>query len=386
MSTSKKINVSPAFHKRLDQEAKQHLQNDPQKLRQYTRQVMENYASNFTLQDKSNRTNSSYGKRLYSSDLVWFATIHQERKEKEGAEKGTSKTGLHQHVHILISAQDKNRQYRLNPRGRKSHFVFKRWQVENGKTFQQMFGYQKATTSEKLTIGMPEATKLRHQERIRYRVAHLNQYFVGSQKLDAERALSIGKAQEYGKGFFFNLHRLTKQYQEGKLVNNPYHMLELAQMNDMFGKEKTEVIVANLSNQFYGKVSSVQTAKAVSEMIGKEEQMITNHSRGSSRGSKGQRNLSYNTSTSPQERHLVKPQQVMQLQPGQFIGQTVESSLPYFWAQTKLTKAQQHYALDSFKVFEQNSQQAIISANFQSIRKEVADIVKRYPNIYQTRP
>ena len=161
---------------------------------------------------------------------------------------------------------------------------------------------------------------------------------------------------------------------------------DLAQMNDMFGKEKTEVIVANLSNQFYGKVSSVQTAKAVSEMIGKEEQMITNHSRGSSRGSKGQRNLSYNTSTSPQERYLVKPQQVMQLQPGQFIGQTVESSLPYFWARTKLTKAQEHYALDSFKVFEQNSQQAIISTNFQNIRKEVAGIVKRYPNIYQTRP
>ena len=184
---------------------------------------MENYAANFTLQDKNTNAHS---KRLSSSDLVWFATIHQERKEKEGAEKETSKTGLHQHVHILVRAQDKTRQYRLNPRGRKSHFVFKHWQIESGKTFQQMFGYQKATTSEKLTAGMPEATKLRHQERIRYRVAHLNQYFVGSQKLDAERALSIGKAQEYGKGFFFNLHRLTKQYQEGKLVNNPYHVLE----------------------------------------------------------------------------------------------------------------------------------------------------------------
>ena len=165
-------------------------------------------------------------------------------------------------------------------------------------------------------------------------------------------------------------------------VATVYMAQDLAQMNDMFGKEKTEVIVANLSNQFYGKVSSVQTAKAVSEMIGKEEQMITNHSRGSSRGSKGQRNLSYNTSTSPQERYLVKPQQVMQLQPGQFIGQTVESSLPYFWAQTKLTKAKQRYTLDSFKVFEQNSQQAIITANFQTIRQEVADIVKRYPNVY----
>ena len=218
-----------------EQEIK-HLSGDPKKLQQYTRQVMENYAANFTLQDKSTSTHS---KRLRSSDLVWFATMHQERKEKEGAEKGVAKTGLHQHVHILVSAQDKNRQYRLSPRGRKSHFVFKHWQVENGKTFQQMFGYQKATTSERLTAGMPEETKLRHQERIRYRVAHLNQYFVGSQKLNAERALSIGKAQEYGKGFFFNLHRLTKQYQEGKLVNNPYHVLETGKDEPLRFPERT---------------------------------------------------------------------------------------------------------------------------------------------------
>lgn len=86
---------------------------------------------------------------------------------------------------------------------------------------------------------------------------------------------------------------------------------DIAQMVDMFGREKAEVIIANLSNQFYGKVSSVQTAKAVSEMIGKEEKLITNHSQGSSRGSKGSRNLSHNTSTSHQERFVIKPQEVM---------------------------------------------------------------------------
>jgi len=194
-----------------------HLSNDPQKLKDYTREVVENYARNFNLSD---------AKKLKSSDLVWFATIHQDRKEKEGPQKGQVKSGGHSHVHILVSAKDKTGEYALNPKGRKSRFTFKDWQVQNGRTFQQMFGYEKPTVSAKLTAGMPEETKHRHQERIRYRINYLNQYFTGSQKIDVGKALSIGKEQEYGKGFFFNLHRLTQNYQQGKPVNNPYQVLQ----------------------------------------------------------------------------------------------------------------------------------------------------------------
>ena len=194
-----------------------HLSNDQQKLKDYTKAVMENYARNFNLPE---------GKQLKSSDLVWFATIHQEGKEKEGQQKGQVKAGGHTHVHILISAKDKTGEYRLNPKGRKSRFTFKDWQGENGKTFQKMFGYEKSTTSTRLTAGMPEETKAHHQERIRYRINHLNQYFTGSQKIDLDRAISIGKEQQYGKGFFFNLHRLTQQYKQSKPVNNPYQMLQ----------------------------------------------------------------------------------------------------------------------------------------------------------------
>ncbi len=194
-----------------------HLGNDPKKLKGYTRAVVENYARNFNLPD---------GKQLKSSDLVWFATIHQDRKEKEGEQKGQVKAGQHTHVHILVSGKDKSGEYRLNPKGRKSHFTIKDWQVANGRTFQQIFDYQKPTISAKLTAGMPEVTEARHQERIRYRINHLNQYFTGSQKIDVDKVLSIGKEKEYGKGFFFNLHHLTQQYQQGKGVNNPYHFLQ----------------------------------------------------------------------------------------------------------------------------------------------------------------
>ena len=227
-----------------------HIGNDPTKLQNYTRQVMDNYARNCTLKD---------GRTLDPSELVWYATIHQERKEKEGEQKGTTKSGLHQHVHVLVSAQDRSGQHRHNPKGWKSRFTFKDWQVQNGKTFQQLFGYRDATTSDKLTAGMSEETKLRHQERIRYRITHLNQYFAGTQKLDVDKALSIGQEQQYGKGFFFNLHRLTKQYQEGKLVNNPYRMLETGKDEKMSFPEQTLLHLG-------------KGAQAVGQEVGEEEE------------------------------------------------------------------------------------------------------------------
>ena len=154
-------------------------------------------------------------------------------------------------------------------------------------------------------------------------------------------------------------------------------------MHDMFGREKSEVIVANLSNQFYGKVSSIQTAKAVSEMIGKEERLITNHSQGSSRGSKGNRNLSYNTSTSSQERLLIRPQEVMQLHPGEFVGQTVESSIPFFRTRTVETTFRQHYAVAPFNRFaDGNAQREIVKKNFNRVKLEISQVIKQYPNIY----
>jgi hypothetical protein len=142
-------------------------------------------------------------------------------------------------MHILVSAKDKIGELRLNPRGRKSRFSIRDWQVQNGRSFQQIFSYEKPTSSKKLTQGMPAEQQERHQQRIRNRVTHLNQYFVGSQKLDVNRALAIGQEKQYGKGFFFNLHRLTKKYHAGKLVNDPYQVLETGKDEKISFPERT---------------------------------------------------------------------------------------------------------------------------------------------------
>ena len=167
-------------------------------------------------------------------------------------------------------------------------------------------------------------------------------------------------------------------------VASVYMVQDLSQMIDRYGKDKAEVILSNLSNQFYGKASSVETARRVSEMIGREEQSIRNQSQGMSRANRGNRNISHNISFSQQERLLVKPQEVMQLNPGEFIGQTVESRLPYFRAQTRLSRDTARYSITSFvKGRPGTTLSDQVAQNFRRIRSEVTAIVKLYPNIYR---
>lgn len=86
------------------QEELAHIGNDSEKLKEYTRNVMENYASGFCNSKGENR-----GKE--SKDLVWYAKIENERKYnsldedvKAGIVKsGELKQGDQRHIHVVIS-------------------------------------------------------------------------------------------------------------------------------------------------------------------------------------------------------------------------------------------------------------------------------------------
>jgi hypothetical protein len=88
----------------------EHLNDDPAKIRQYSRQVMELYAKNFN-------------KGLCSSDLVWFAKIEYQRTFKgfepevlNGSYKqGELKPGFNTHVHFIVSRKDKDQRLKLSP-------------------------------------------------------------------------------------------------------------------------------------------------------------------------------------------------------------------------------------------------------------------------------
>ncbi len=93
-----------------------HLKNDPEKLKAFTREVMDIYAMNFKGKNGNN-------KNLTGKDLVYFAKLEDNRYYKkndievmEGKAKiGDCVPGDNTHIHIIVSRQDKTKAMKLSP-------------------------------------------------------------------------------------------------------------------------------------------------------------------------------------------------------------------------------------------------------------------------------
>ncbi|RSK38808.1 type IV secretory system conjugative DNA transfer family protein [Hymenobacter perfusus] len=198
-----------------------------------------------------------------------------------------------------------------------------------------------------------------------------------------------------------------------------YMTQDLSQMIDAYGRDKMQVMVSNLNNQFFGKVNSLETAKFVSELVGKEDREMVSASLGRSQ-SGGSRGAGSNASQSVswQERNLVRLQDTITLETGEFIGQTVETEQPFFQGKVERRAVPGAYPLHPLATFEGgpapvladapageganqdwlsqrraarqagsspmtgpvNALQAVIQANFELIREDVAGIVGQYAN------
>lgn len=145
-----------------------HIGGDPDKLRGYTRAVMENYAANF-------------GKGIESKDLVWYAKIeysrsysHEDKAVQEGAaQKGQAKEGDQTHIHIIVS-RFKERQHEgertmsLSPLTNHRQaggaigngFDRVNFIQANERTFDQQFNYQREQTE---TFTHAKAARSEHQ-------------------------------------------------------------------------------------------------------------------------------------------------------------------------------------------------------------------------------
>jgi hypothetical protein len=159
---------------------------------------------------------------------------------------------------------------------------------------------------------------------------------------------------------------------------------DLAQMAQKYGKDRMNVMIASLSNHFYGKVNSLETAKFISELIGREDKEIVSTSTGSSTGGTSSRNRSTNESTSIQERLVIRPQDTVTLQQGEFIGQTVGTENPFFQGtimRPQLTK--ERFPLHPMVTFGDGSEEAIhavVQENFLRVRQEVRETINLHVN------
>lgn len=167
-----------------------------------------------------------------------------------------------------------------------------------------------------------------------------------------------------------------------------YMSQDLSQMVDSYGRDKMQVMISNLNNWFIGKVNNMETADLISKIIGREDKEIVSTSSGSSSGGIGQRNRSLNQSVSLQERSLVRIQDAVGLEQGEFIGQTVETESTFFQGLIDRSDAQtERHELEPFAIFGndgktngQEAQKIIVQANYYQVRDQVKETLGIYPN------
>lgn len=205
-----------------------HIANKPEKLKAFTIKAMENYAANFHLKN---------GKQMGINDLVWFATIHQDRtykgtepEVKEGLVKsGELKQGLNMHVHVIVSKRDREQKITLSPNGSKDRFCMMDWQKQNQATFEQLFDYR-----QDITIGIKGKGKTlivpakleKMNTRIGDKVKVINLYLGRENQLALKQVLEIASSKQYSATFFYNLNRLENNLKAQKYVLDPIHLLE----------------------------------------------------------------------------------------------------------------------------------------------------------------
>lgn len=93
---------------------------------------------------------------------------------------------------------------------------------------------------------------------------------------------------------------------------------DIAQMVDKYGKDKTDTILSNLGNQFYGRTTNPATAQRVSQMFGKADKLMKTDTKNYETSLIGSLKKGTGESFSYQERDLVKVQDVATLPTGSF--------------------------------------------------------------------
>lgn len=121
---------APKFHSLVIAPTAQelyHIQQSPEKMKEYTRAVMEQYAQSFNLPN---------GKKISSDDLIWFAKLEHKRNGEYSANS--------MHIHIIVSARDKSQSITLTPNvNDRNRFNQVQFYLKSEKAFDNMFGFKR---------------------------------------------------------------------------------------------------------------------------------------------------------------------------------------------------------------------------------------------------
>ena len=176
-----------------------------------------------------------------------------------------------------------------------------------------------------------------------------------------------------------NLDRIPATARKNKIASI-LSIQDYSQLEDRYGEKKAEVITSVLSNQFFGNTKNPRTAERVSKLYGKQDQQFVTESQGSNKGRSTGGSLlgssstgtNYSRSTTIQERNRVKPQDLANLNKGQFYGSLVDVPDTEFKVQF-LGEERQIKDIPDFKKVTQEE----VKTNYKRVKSEALAILDK---------
>jgi hypothetical protein len=128
--------------------------------------------------------------------------------------------------------------------------------------------------------------------------------------------------------FIPNIEQIPATARSNKIATI-FGVQDYAQLADKYGQDKAQVIISNLGNQFFGRMTNGKTAEMVQNLFSKKDEIFVSKSEGS--GTSGKMvhlgsNTNTGTSENVQERNRVKISDLVNLSQGEFYGIIAEGS------------------------------------------------------------
>jgi Type IV secretion-system coupling protein DNA-binding domain len=141
--------------------------------------------------------------------------------------------------------------------------------------------------------------------------------------------------------FIPNIEQIPATARSNKIAT-VFGVQDMAQLQDKYGQDKAQVIISNLGNQFFGRVTNGKTAEMVSNLFGKADKTFISKTEGD--GTSGQfihlgSNNNQGTNENIQERDRVKPNDLINLSQGEFYGIIAEGT-PREFLKTQFNRAE----------------------------------------------
>lgn len=141
--------------------------------------------------------------------------------------------------------------------------------------------------------------------------------------------------------FIPNIEQIPATARSNKIATI-FGVQDFAQLADKYGQDKAQVIISNLGNQFFGRITNGKTAEMVQNLFSKKDEIFVTKNDGS--GTSGKfihlgSNTSAGKSEAIQERDRVKISDLVNLSQGEFYGIIAEGS-PREFLKTQFVRQQ----------------------------------------------